>query len=225
MALRTKSFRLVLNGVGLWSQIIKHKYLKNLLADVWLRHHTFKVQGTSHMWNGFIRAMSWITRCLGWKNGNGKNIKLGIDPIARFSSDYTLLEDLRLHLEDYGILTLSDALNRGIATSSTDYWISADELELGGVGFQLMLSQEHYYCFKIGVGLSTNTKSELLALWTLVHCSKNMGLPSLHIHGDFAVIINWFNQISALTLLTLNGWCHCIRELEPYFIQLTAIHI
>ena len=65
--------------------------------------------------------MSWITRCLGWKIGNGKNIKVGIDPIAGVSSEFTLPEDLRLSLEDYGILTLSDALNRGVATSSTNY--------------------------------------------------------------------------------------------------------
>ena len=96
---------------------------------------------------------------------------------------------------------------------------------MGGVGVHLLLSRDHYYCFKLGVGLSTNTRSEFLALWTLLHCAKNMGLPLLHIHGDYAVIINWFNQRSALTLLTLDGWCHYIRELEPHFIQLTAIHI
>ena len=65
--------------------------------------------------------------------GNGKNIKVGIDPIVGVSSVHVLLADLRSYLEDYGILTLSDAHNRGIATSSTDYWISVDELELGGL--------------------------------------------------------------------------------------------
>ena len=122
-----------MNGTWLWSQIIKNKYLKNLPVDVWLRQQSFKVHGTSHMWNGFIRAMSWITRCLGWKIGNGKHIKIGLDPLAGVSSDYTLLEGLRLYLEDYGICTLSDALNRGVATSSSDYWISADDLELAGL--------------------------------------------------------------------------------------------
>ena len=34
-------------------------------------------------------------------------------------------------MEDYGICTLSDVLNRGEATSSSDYWIAADDLELG----------------------------------------------------------------------------------------------
>ena len=85
------------------------------------------------MWNGFICAMSWITRYLGWKTGNGNNIKVGIDPIVGVSSEYILPKDLRLYLEDYGILTLSDAHNKGIATPLTDYWISADELELGGL--------------------------------------------------------------------------------------------
>ena len=84
------------------------------------------------MWNGFIRVMSWITRCLGCKTGDGKLIKIGIDPIAGVSSDYTLPVDLRLYLEDYGIVTLADALNRGEGCSSSDYWISADDLELDG---------------------------------------------------------------------------------------------
>ena len=109
------------------------KYLKNLLVDIWLGQKNFKVQGTSHMWNGFIRAMSWITRYLGWKIGNGKNIKVGIDPFAGVSSDYFLPVDLISYLEDYGICTLSDALNRGIATSLTEYWITTDGLELGGI--------------------------------------------------------------------------------------------
>ena len=84
------------------------------------------------MWNGFIWALSWITRCLGWKIGNGKHIKIGLDPIAGVTSDYTLPEGLRLYLEDYGIVSLSDALNRGVACTSLDYWISADDLKLVG---------------------------------------------------------------------------------------------
>ena len=57
---------------------------------------------------------------------------MGIDPIVGVSSVYILPADLRAYLEDYSILNLFDALNRGIATSSSDYWISTDELELGG---------------------------------------------------------------------------------------------
>ena len=100
--------------------------------DARLGQLSFKVQGTSHMWNGFIRAMSWITRFLGWKISDGKLIKIGLDPNAGVSSVYTLPADLRLYLEEYGIITLSDALNRGEACTSSDYWISPDDIELHG---------------------------------------------------------------------------------------------
>ena len=105
------------------------------------------------------------------------------------------------------------------------FFDGASANNVGGVGVQLLLSNDHYFCFKLGVGPSTNTRSELLALWTLLYCANHMGLPSLFFHGDSAVIINWFNRRSALTLLSLDGWCHCIRELETEFIQLTATHI
>ena len=77
----------------------------------------------------------------------------------------------------------------------------------------------------MGVGLSTNTRSELLALWTLLYLAKSLGLPTLHIHGDSTVIINWFNRRSTLSSLALDGWCQCIYDLEPYIIQLDAVHI
>ena len=89
----------------------------------------------------------------------------------------------------------------------------------------LLLSLEHHFHFKLGLGISTNTRDELLALWTLLSCAKSMGLPHLHIFGDFVVIINWFNHHLALSLLTLDGWCLHIRELESHFIRLSATHI
>jgi len=69
---------------------------------------------------------------MGWKTRNGKNIKVGIDRIASLTSDFILLEDLKLYLKDYGILSLSDVLNRGVATTSIEYWLTTEELELGG---------------------------------------------------------------------------------------------
>ena len=88
-----------------------------------------------------------------------------------------------------------------------------------------MISEDHFFCFKLGLGHSTNTRSELLALWTLLHHAKCMGLPHLQILGAYAIIINWFNHQSTLSLLTLDGWCHLIRELDPHFIHPSAIHI
>ena len=52
-----------------------------------------------------------------------------------------------------------------------------------------------------------------------------MALPTLHIHGDSIATINWFNRRSALDFLALDGWCQRIHDMEPYFIQLKAVHI
>ena len=35
----------------------------------------------------------------------------------------------------------------------------------GGTGVYLVISKEHFYYIKMGCGLSTNTRAELLALW------------------------------------------------------------
>ena len=74
MSLTLKSIWMVLNGSGTRSHIIGHKYLKNLYVDDWLRKQCFPVQGSSYFWNGFIRILSWITRQLDWKVGDGNKI-------------------------------------------------------------------------------------------------------------------------------------------------------
>ena len=38
LSLRLKSCWIVLNGKGIWSHIIKHKYLKYIPVDDWVRH-------------------------------------------------------------------------------------------------------------------------------------------------------------------------------------------
>ena len=55
--------------------------------------------------------MSWITSQLGWKVGNGLNIWLGVDPIARLNSQHLLSEDLRDYLTDLVISNLAQAQN------------------------------------------------------------------------------------------------------------------
>ena len=39
---------------------------------------------------------------------------------------------------------------------------------IGGIGVHILISEEHYFCIKMGGGLSMNTRSELLALWVLL---------------------------------------------------------
>ena len=98
----------------------------------------------------------------------------------------------------------------------------ASALSKGGVGVHLMLNKDHYLFLKLGCGLSTNTRSELLALWVLLSFSKHIGLPYLHIRGDSSAIINWFNGLASLETLDLSGWCKEISNLRSYFIHLES---
>ena len=105
------------------------------------------------------------------------------------------------------------------------FFDGASANSMGGIGIHLMLSQDHYFCMHMGVGQSTNTRDELIALGNLLISAKLFGLPCLHIHGDSIVIINWFNRISVLSSLSLDGWCQNIRDMESFFIQLDAVHV
>ena len=113
MSLRMKSLWMVLNGNGTWSHIIGHKYLKNLFVNEYLRQQSFPVQGSSYLWNGFIRTLSRITTKLGWRVGDGKRIRLGVDPIAGLNSSFILSEGLRDYLCDYNISTVNQDRNLG----------------------------------------------------------------------------------------------------------------
>ena len=109
VSLRLKYLWMVLNGKGLWSQVIIAKYLKNLSLDRWLRYKVFIVIGPSVIWNGFLHTITCLGRSLGWQVGNGRDILAGSDPIiGTFSSPY-LLQDLIDYLQDFGIAMLQHA--------------------------------------------------------------------------------------------------------------------
>ena len=107
ISLRLKNLWLLLNGNGIWSRIISHKYLKHKPWEVWIRDRKFNASGTSYFWNGFLRVLYWITNHLGWKVGNNQKIRLGIDPIASMNLSFLLSKDLRGYLADYGITYLA----------------------------------------------------------------------------------------------------------------------
>ena len=96
---------------------------------------------------------------------------------------------------------------------------------MGGIGVHLLISRDHYFCLEMGCGQSTNTRSELVALWTLFITSKMFCLPCLHIHGYSSAIINWFNRRAVLSTLSLDGWCQNIKDLESSFLQLESCHV
>ena len=94
-----------------------------------LRKKNFSTRRSSLFWRGFVQVLSLLGTCLTWKVGDGNNILLGIDPIIGVKNPY-LPEDLRSYLEYLDICTLGQARNTHFPAMS--YWLTADELYLGG---------------------------------------------------------------------------------------------
>ena len=76
------------------------------------------------------------------------------------------------------------------------------------------------FSINMGCGHSTNTRSKLMALWALLFVAKELGIPSLHVHGDSTTVINQVKGRVALSALNLEGWCQNIRNPESSFLSL-----
>ena len=71
----------------------------------------------------------------------------------------------------------------------------------------IYISETYFYCFSVGCGFGSNTRAELLALWSMIRTIILMGLPIKMIFGDSMVVISWVNRRSALNIPTLKHWC------------------
>ena len=111
ISLRLKSFWLALCGSGLWFKLISVKYLNKNTILSWIRNKAFSAIGVSVIWKGFISTISWFSSDLTWMVGNGESIRVGLDLIKGMGSCFTLPQDLRDYLEDYGIISLAQAIN------------------------------------------------------------------------------------------------------------------
>ena len=154
--------------------------------------------------NFFLNVSSWIS-----KGNNLKYLPLLLSWQIQLTRNKCVFEDkqpdifhvvhtIRKQLQLYPVISQQKSKRRTIEPAPIFYFPAgffdgASANQMGGIGVHLLISQDHYFCFKLGVGISTNTRSELLALWTLLYCAKIMGLPTLHILGDSSIIIKQFN--------------------------------
>ena len=105
------------------------------------------------------------------------------------------------------------------------YFDGAAQLHKGGAGFVIYLSETHIFSFSVGCGNSTNTRAELLALWSVLRVSMLMGLPIRSILGDAMVIISWVKRLSALEIPSLKHWCDEIFSMLQIVPPVTFNHI
>ena len=86
------------------------------------------------------------------------------------------------------------------------------------LGLQVLLLLFHG---KMGCGANTNTRAQLIALWSLLVFPTTIGLPALTLFRDSLVIINLANSVASLVVLELEHWCTCIFEAKDSFVSIT----
>ena len=104
------------------------------------------------------------------------------------------------------------------------FFDGASAKNVGGGGFCLYLNESHSFEFAVGVDSCTNTKSELIGLWALLHIAQMMGIPTLNILGDSSSIINWDKGTASLSPPKLHHWCRDTRKLCSCFLELSFCH-
>ena len=52
------------------------------------------------------------------------------------------------------------------------------------------------YSVKWNCGFGTNTRAELLALWSILHLANSMGIDAIQIVGDSRIIVDWFREFT-----------------------------
>lgn len=77
-----------------------------------------------------------------------------------------------------------------------DYFDGAEQQGICGCGAWSKLDhKEQYHIFWNG-GPDTNTKAEILALWSLLWVAYNLQLKTLHMYGDAKSVIDGVNGLS-----------------------------
>ena len=80
----------------------------------------------------FLQVFGWISKALYWKVEDGRYVQVGIDLVVGMEETYCLSWSLVSYLQDYGTITLNQAMNVCDWSSFGTYWLSFEDLNLGG---------------------------------------------------------------------------------------------
>jgi len=93
-----------------------------------------------------------------------------------------------------------------------------------GGGDTITLFDGRIYHFKVGLGAGTNTRAELLSMWSLLWLVRRFECEEIQILGDSLAIIDWINDISLIRNFVLSHWHQRIIQLRDSFNKITIQH-
>ena len=87
------------------------------------------------------------------------------------------------------------------------------------------MTEDHSYNLKWGLGIGTNNKAELLALYMLLIFSHEIFLQRLQIFGDSMIVINWLKNAQRCHNILLTPILEEVSQLKTTFELITFCHI
>jgi hypothetical protein len=130
-ALAARSLWRCLMMPGLWHEVIIKKYLQKKTVEEWFRLEKISSTGSSNFWRALTLSLPVISDWLAWKIGNGKTVRLGVDPIVGCHNFYKLSTNLTLALKEQGITYLAQAGEGFVEDTAHNSWKQA---EISGTG-------------------------------------------------------------------------------------------
>lgn len=180
-----------------WGKIIRAKYIKVSSIENWFRKGLPSTAGVSNIWNGLLISFNTIARWISWFPGNGRAIRLGLDPLVGGSPSFKFSLELKFHLNANGYFTLAHA--SGFGSVRGNRWLSASQLGLVGVmADEWSAYTRSLHCANIQL---TKSPDRLAWSWDVAHGSVSANLAYNSIFAELCPNNHWWH--SAIWKLSL----------------------
>jgi hypothetical protein len=162
LALSKNTFWRLLSTPGLWSSVIKAKYLHQLPVHLWYRFAEAQPTYGSHLWKKLSASLPIILNWLAWDPGDGRLIEVGRDSILDLGNKAFLSAPLRAHLRSKNLIFLHQFYTASIPSSLGFSWLSGTDLQLK---LEHRAEWDYYTQSLTTAGIYLKTKADTL-LWT-----------------------------------------------------------
>lgn len=79
-ALLEKVLSHLIFSIDLWMEVVQQKYIVPRSIIEWIREFDKRKLGVSVIWKVVLQPFDLIVQGLAWKVGNGRNVRIGLDP-------------------------------------------------------------------------------------------------------------------------------------------------